>query len=382
MLKKLWVFILLVLPVQYCFANEVIELEKIVVTPYKTAVVETLNPSSVDVISVEEANSQGIFTLTEAIKDIPSLSYATTGSLGGETGVFIRGANSAHTQVMLDGIKLYDPIVTSAYFFGYNYMSLDNLDKIEVLKGPYSSLYGSDSIGGTISLLTHKGQGDPTASYTQEFGSYKTFREMFTAQGELDKLAYSLSVSRSDVDAFYSGKYKDGNYEKDPFHNTNSSLRLDYALTDDIEVGLLANYTYAKYEYDISGGTDDNDNYGYFHQGVGGINLKHQLSDYFSYKAIFGYTRTYRKTWEDANTYGWYDGRTYQAKWQGDYQLCNFDKIIFGFDYLRELGESRSDYIDWWTSLPTISLSPKERSNTKGLIFPRKSGHFEELVVG
>ena len=360
MAGKFLVFLLVFLPIQFCFADETIELEKIVVTPYKTAVSASSNPSSTDVILVEELNDEGVFSLIDAIKDIPSLSYATTGSLGGVTGVNIRGAESSHTQVMLDGIKLYDPIVTSAYFYGYTYMSLDNLERVEVLKGPYSSLYGSDSIGGTISLLTHKGEGKPTFSFTQEFGSYQTYREKLSSQGEIDKLAYSLSVSQTDVNAFYSGKYKDGNHEKDPYHNFNSSLRLDYTLTDDIDVGLLTDYTYAKYEYDASGGTDDDDNYAYFYQGVGGINLKHQLSDCFSHKVIFGYTRTYRKDWQSEITHGWYNGKTYQAKWQGDYQLCDFDQIIFGFDYLRELGESRSDY------LGGPSLSPKERSNTKG----------------
>ena len=366
MTKKFLVFFLLFLPIQFCFADQIIELEKIVVTPYKTAISTSLNPSSTDVILAEELNDEGVFSLINAIKDISSLSHATTGGLGGETGVFIRGAGSSHTQVLIDGIKLYDPIVTAGYFYGCTYMSLDNLERVEVLKGPYSSLYGSDSIGGTISLLTHKGEGEPSFSFTQEFGSYQTYREKLSSQGEIDKLAYSLSVSQTDVNAFYSGKYKDGNYEKDPYHNFNSSLRLDYALTNDIDVGLIMDYIYAKYEYDATSWTppylptDDEDNYAYFYQGVGGVNLKHQLSDNFSHKIILGYTRTYRKTWEDASTHGWYNGKTYQAKWQGDYQLCDFDQIIFGFDYLRELGESRSDY------LGGLSLSPKERSNTKG----------------
>jgi len=374
MTKKFLVFFLLFFPIQFCFADQIIELEKIVVTPYKTAISTSLNPSSTDVILAEELNDEGVFSLINAIKDISSLSYATTGSLGGVTGVNIRGAESSHTQVMLDGIKLYDPIVTAGYFYGYNYMSVDNLERVEVLKGPYSSLYGSDSIGGTISLLTHKGEGEPTVSFTQEFGSYQTYREKLSSQGEIERLAYSLSVSQTDINAFYSGKYKDGNHEKDPYHNFNSSLRLDYSLTDDIDVGLLTNYTYAKYEYDASGGIDDENNYAYFYQGVGGINLKHQLSDNFFHKAILGYTRTYRKTWESSDTNAWYNGKTYQMKWQGDYQVYDFDKIIFGFDYLRELGESH-----YFSSRP--SVNPKETSNTKGYYIENIFTPFDNLFL-
>jgi len=366
MAKRFLIFFLVFFPIQICLAEETIDLEKIVVTPYKTAVSASLNPSSTDVILVEELNTKGIFSLADAIGDIPSLSYATTGGLAGVTGVFIRGADSDHTQVLFDGIKLYDPIVTSAYFHGYAYMSLDNLEKIEVLKGPYSSLYGSDSVGGTISLLTHKGQGKPTFSYTQELGSYQTYREKLSSQGEMDKLAYSLSLSKTDINSSYSSKYKNGNHEKDPFNNFNSSLRLDYGLTDDIDIGLLTNYTYAKYEHDGDNGwptytpADDFDDYAYFYQGIGAVNLNHEITDLFSHKITLGYTRTYRKDWQSQIIHGWYNGKTYQAKWQGDYQLCDFDQIIFGFDYLRELGESR------WDSAWGTSLSPKKRSNTKG----------------
>jgi len=362
MTKKFFMVFLGILPIQLCFAGQTIKLGQIVVTPYKTAISTSLNPSSTDIVNVDEKTSNGVFTLLDSLKDIPSLSYSVTGGSGGVTGVYIRGAESWHTQVLLDGIKLYDPIVTSGYFYGYNYMSLDNLEKIEILKGPYSSLYGSGSIGGTINLLTHKGKGKPTFSFTQEFGSYQTYREVFSSQGEINKLAYSFSVSKDDINGFYSAKYKNGNHEKDPYHNLNSSVRLDYELTNNVNIGLLTDYTYAKYEYDATSWsppylpTDDNDNHAYFYQGVGEINLKHQPSDNFYYKIILGWTRTYRKGRESSSSNNWYNGKTYQAKWQGNYQVCDFDKIILGFDYLRERGEG------FWA--PTYT--PKATANTKG----------------
>jgi len=344
-----------------------LDLGKIVISPYKTAVKRSLNPSSTDIILVDDMNNQGIFSLKDAIKNIPSLSYQTTGGIGGVTGLHIRGAEAHHTQVLIDGIQLYDPIVTSRYFYGYNYMSLDNLERIEVLKGPYSSLYGSDSIGGTISLMTKKGRGKPTISFTQEIGSYQTYREKLSSQGEIDKFAYSLSVSKVDINSFYSAKFKNGNHEEDPFHNLNSCLRIDYTLADNIDIGLMTNYVYAKYEYDGDSGwpsylpADSDNKLSRFHQGVNRINLDHRITDFFSHKVIMGYTRTYRKDWTSESANSWFNGETYQAKWQGDYRLCDFDKIIFGFDYLRELGESRSFDPTWGNS-----TSPIERNNSKG----------------
>lgn len=338
------------------FSQEV-HLERIVVTPYKVVVSEAINPSSTNIISVEELQKQGVFSLKNAIEDISSLSYAITGSWGGDTGVFIRGAGSNHTQVLLDGIRIYDPIVTSAYFYGYNYMSLDNIDKIEVLKGPFSTLYGSDSIGGTISLITNKGKGNPSSSYLQEFGSNQITREMFSSEGKIDDFAYSVSLSKTDVRKSYAGKYKNGNQETDPYHNFNSSMRLDYAFNDDVDVSLLTDYTYAKYDYDAWGGTDDKDNYAYFHQGIGGLNLNHRATDSFSHKTTLGYTRTHRKGWESSTSDYWYDGKTYQVKWQGDYRVCDINKLIVGIDYLREQGQG--NWNPW-------SKSPKRTSNSKG----------------
>lgn len=369
-MQRHFLFLVVLVTLQLFFINglmaEPIELEQIVVTPQRTNTAVSQNPSATDVVFAEQARSQGFSTLTDAIKDIPSLSYATTGSLGGVTTVFIRGADSEHTQVVLDDIRLYDPVVTSAFFYGYNHMSLDNLERVEVSKGPFSSLYGSDSIGGTINMITRKGKGRPTVSYTQEFGSYQTSREALSSQGKVKDLAYSFSISQREVRDFFSARRKNGNPETDPYKNINSSLRLDYALGEDIEVGLLTDYTYAKYEYDGDSGfpnyipSDDNDNQASYHQGVVGVNFNQKLNDVFSHKATLGYTRIYRRDWQSETTHAWYDGKTYQGKWLADYQLFDFDKLIVGFDYLRELGESRYFYSSG------ISTSPKETNQTKG----------------
>ncbi|PIP18894.1 MAG: hypothetical protein COX41_05810, partial [Candidatus Omnitrophica bacterium CG23_combo_of_CG06-09_8_20_14_all_41_10] len=102
-----------------------VELEKIIVTPYRTAVSIDQGAASVDVISASSALSEGKFSLTDALKDLSSVDYTTSGGAAGDTSFYIRGANPEHTQVLLDGIKLYDPISTSGYFYAYNYMGFD-----------------------------------------------------------------------------------------------------------------------------------------------------------------------------------------------------------------------------------------------------------------
>jgi vitamin B12 transporter len=346
-------------------ADEVktVELEPIVVTPYRTAIDAGISPAATDIIYIEDSQREGKRTFTDAIKNITSLSYATSGGMGGDTSIYIRGAQAYHTQVMLDGIKIYDPISTQGYFYASNYMSLDNIERIEVAKGPYSSLYGSGSIGGTINLTPRRGQGKPSFSYLQEGGSYDALRGVFSAQGEIEKLDYALSTSWTSIKGFYAAR-KDENPDKDPYRDFNSSLNLNYAVTDSVELGLVTDYTYSKYSYDgfdtVTWDPADANNNAHFHQGVMGLNLNHIINDLFSHKISTGYTRTYRKSWEDELTHGWYNAKTYQAKWKGDFQIYNFNKIIVGFDYLREAGENRWD--DMWGT----SLTPKRTTNTKG----------------
>jgi len=365
-IKKFLFFMVLGLVVYLKAQAADVDLEKIVVTPYKSGVSSSLSPASCDVIQADAASGEGKISVTDAIKNITGLHYTVSGGVAGETAIFIRGAGSQETQVLLEGIKLYDPIVTSGYFYGYNYMSLDNLEKIEVLKGPYSSLYGSGGIGGTISLITEKGRGKPQFSYLQEAGSYGTYLEKISLIGSLDKLAYTFSLSRVDINSFYSTRYKNGNHERDPYHDINPSFRLDYDFTDTISATLLNNFTYAKYEYDGSaytppyGPADDDDNRANFYQNVGGFIINHRLSDKFSHKFTFGYTRTDRNSWEDINTDSWYMGKTYQLKWEGKYDICDWDGLIFGFDHLKEIGES------WYKGIYGISVTPKIDAATRG----------------
>lgn len=350
----------------FSFAQaEDVSLEKIVVTPYRSGVSTQENPSSTTVINVDEQESAGKFSFVDLIKGTQGVDYAVTGGLEGISSIYIRGADSYQTQLMVDGVRVYDTINTQGYFAYYNYLSLDNLDKVEVSRGPFSSLYGSQSIGGSINMITHKGSGKPTFSYLQEFGSYDTYREKIASQGKIDKLAYSLGVSRVDVNSFYSAKYKNGNHERDPFRNTNTSLRLDYALTDNLGIGVSQRYAYAKYNYD-DGNTvppsDDLDNTARYHQNIGAFYLNNRINDLISHKFTYGFVGIQRKGWEGYNAFVggesnyWFDSRSNQFKYEFNYKPAKFYEALVGFEYTGERGEY------YWDG-----YEPKHRANSKGV---------------
>jgi len=119
---------------------------------------ETQMTSSVYVLEQDDIENRGNLRAVDVIRNIPGVEVVQTGVVGGTASIFIRGAESRHTVVMIDGVKIYDPTAPSRSF---NLATLNSLDieRVEVLKGAQSVLYGSDAIGGVINIITKKGEG-------------------------------------------------------------------------------------------------------------------------------------------------------------------------------------------------------------------------------
>ncbi|MBU0710219.1 MAG: TonB-dependent receptor plug domain-containing protein, partial [Candidatus Omnitrophica bacterium] len=344
---------------------ENVGLDKIVVTPYRMEIHSENSSLSTEEIDVREAEKKGVSLLKNVLAESSSIVSASSGGLGGDTSIFLRGHNSHHTRFMLDGIKIYDPISTTAYY-SFTHFHLQGIEEIEISKGPQSSLYGSDAIGGVISLFTKKGIGEPKFSFKQKVGSYNTYEESLDFSGEHKNLGYYLGIARTDIGGFSLAKEKNNNTERDPYHNLNASLRLDYEFSDKTTLNLITRYIYAKYEYDGSSWTppylptDDNDNYAYDNEAIVGFKLKQYINDKLDYKLILSKTNVYRKSWEDISSDSYYLGDTYQVDNQLDLKLADCYKIIIGFDYLREKGDS------YRVDSGTVSDFPKETANNRG----------------
>ncbi|MBN2831358.1 MAG: TonB-dependent receptor, partial [Candidatus Omnitrophica bacterium] len=174
----------------------------------------------------------------------------------------------------------------------------------------------------------------------------------------MGKFAYSFGVSRVDVRSFYSAKYKNGNHERDPFGNTNTSLRLDYEINDNFDIGVAHRYAYAKYDYDASwpAVADDFDNTGRFHQNIGSFYLNNKVNDFLSHKFTYGVVDIQRRGWEGDTDY-WYRGKSNQFKYALDYKPAALYNAIIGYEYVGDKGES------YWK--PTNE--PKHRANSKSV---------------
>ena len=150
--------------------------------------------SSVTVLTERTLEQQQRRTVPDALQQVPGLNVVQTGGPGGQTSVFIRGANSNHTKVLIDGIDATDPSNGNGSF-DFGQLLTDDLARIEVLRGPQSGLYGSDAIGGVVSFTTRRGEGPARASLRLEGGSFGTFSQSGRISGSENGFDYSVSVS-------------------------------------------------------------------------------------------------------------------------------------------------------------------------------------------
>src|SRR6202023_1123873 len=132
--------------------------------------------SSITVVTAADIEARQERTFADVLKDIPGLNVVQTGGPGGETSVFMRGTNSNHTKVFIDGIDVSDPSnATGAFDFGQ--LLTQDIERVEVLRGPQSGLYGSDAIGGVINVITKSGSGPMQLSASVEGGTFASFNQ-------------------------------------------------------------------------------------------------------------------------------------------------------------------------------------------------------------
>jgi len=179
-------------------------------------------------IDSEEIQRSQSVSLTQALSTIPGVMAQEYGGRGSYAQFSIRGNTAAHTLYLLDGIRINTQGAADAKTF-LSYASTSGLGSIEVARGPQSALYGADGIGGVVSMESERGKGKPSIILTSELGSFSTFRERVASQGEIDKLAYSLSYEREDTA---------NDLPHNDFTSNQYALRLDTDLSQDFSIRL------------------------------------------------------------------------------------------------------------------------------------------------
>jgi vitamin B12 transporter len=188
--------------------------------------------TSASVITANDIQAKQAETVLEALRDVPGLDVVQTGSRGTNTSVFIRGSESEHVLVLIDGVEVNS---TTLGAFNFAHLTTENVERIEVLRGAGGTLYGSQAVGGVINIITKKGRGPLEIGLSAEGGNQQTHREVFTLRGGAGKFGYSLSGARLGTDGFHR--------ENDDYRNFATSGRLDYQVTEDASLKGIFHFT-------------------------------------------------------------------------------------------------------------------------------------------
>jgi vitamin B12 transporter len=207
------------------------EAEPIVVTATRSDIPLDLSPASASVINSEDFEQKQIERVSDALREVPGLSVVQTGTAGQLTSVFTRGLRSEHTQVLLDGIPINQGLQGA---FNFADLTIDDIDRIEVVRGPQSTLYGPRALAGVIQIFTKQGTGPPGAMVAAEGGSYDTFREWGESNGKIGDFDYSIGSSRLDTD----NARPNNNYR-----NTAAITDVGWSPNEQLRIGSLFTYS-------------------------------------------------------------------------------------------------------------------------------------------
>ncbi len=211
-------------------AEEARTLDPLVVTATKTETRASELGASVTVVTGEDFQTYQYPTVDEALRAVPGVEIRRSGSLGKTSSITIRGANSKQVQVLVDGVRVKSPTLGEV---DLSDISPDLIDRIEVIRGPQSTLYGADAIGGVINIITRKGKG-PFAGYaSQEAGSRDTYASRAGVSGAWEILDYALGASHRE---------SNGQFTNDDSHQDAVSLRLGATLPARSAVGFTLRY--------------------------------------------------------------------------------------------------------------------------------------------
>lgn len=220
-------------------------LTEVVVTATRLPAIVADTPGArvIDRAAIEQ---RGAVFAADILHDVPGLSVVRSGAFGGVAQVRIRGATPGKTLVLVDGAPVNDPAEVNGAF-DFSGLELSDIDRIEVLSGPQSSLWGSDAIGGVIAFTTRELDG---FGLDLEAGSYETVRGRLAAGVSTERYGFGAWVSHFDTDGISAADAADGNPEPDGFTSTTMGARGRYAVTPGVAVDGSVRWTDSEVDLD------------------------------------------------------------------------------------------------------------------------------------
>jgi vitamin B12 transporter len=253
--------------------------ETVIVTATRTEAPADQTGASVSVFTAADLDRRQVPLVADLLRSTPGATVIRTGGLGTVTSLFVRGGESNHNKVLLDGMPLNEPGGT----FNFSNLTTENLERIEIVRGAQSALFGSDAMASVVQLFTKRPDGadqHPHASVSLEGGTYNTVRGGASVSGASGRTTYTAGVSRFTTD----------NQEpNNRFENTSLSANLGVALSDTATLRVIARgeREHVGTPGQTAFGRPDMDAFFERHDGTGGVTFDQQLTARFRQRAMY-----------------------------------------------------------------------------------------------
>ncbi|WP_239807319.1 TonB-dependent receptor plug domain-containing protein [Croceicoccus hydrothermalis] len=301
----------------------------IVVTALRTPVPQDRVSSSVTVLDEAAIVENQSITLTDILLRTPGINLSRNGGYGTTTSLRIRGADGGQTVMVLDGMRLSDPSSTAGGF-GFANLFLDDAERIEILRGPQSILWGSDAIGGVVNVTTRKPEKSLEGSFAAEGGSHETFSARAGVGGTSDALDWRLAGSTFTTDGISA---RAGGTEDDGYRRNAASGTVTALLAPHVSLDLRGYYSDARNDFDSFAG--DSPSFGLTKEWSGYVGLNFALlGGRFTNRLAVMQSVTDRRNYDptrdvrplnfDAH------GRVRRFEYQGTYSFSDAIQFLFG----------------------------------------------------
>lgn len=306
--------------------------------------------SSVSIITSEEIDALGFDFAVDAIASAPGVTVNQNGAFGGVASVRIRGAATSQSLVLIDGVPVNDPSLSSG---GFDFARIDteNIERIEILKGPQSTLWGSDAIGGVISIITKDPEAGFGGSAFAEYGSFNTFRGGAAVENSNETGDFRLAVTGTSSDGISKADENNGNSEEDPYDAFTVSAKggLNFGEAR-VSANLLWSDAEAEYDafvFGAQGNVGDGDRASETEEISGNISIATPLFDgKLQNHVLIGYSEITRDNFSNGVLSFGGEGDRTVFRYQGTLDINDANTLAFGLEREETVSGSNDTSID------------------------------------
>lgn len=312
--------------------------ETIVVTATRTAISVDDSLAAVSVIDRHQIEQLQPADFLDLLSLTPGVDVSKNGGRGANASLFLRGTNSGHVLVLVDGVRIGS---STLGLVSLQNIDPDHIERVEIIRGPRSSLYGSEAVGGVIQIFTRKPEGDFSPVLSVGIGSNNTAESSFAVGGKWSDTTLGFSVSHLETDGIDSHVF-DGNTDSDDdkFRNTSANVTIGHSFANGAEFSFNLNQSSGENDYDQGNGFAPDpaaSPYGKFK--VNSANAAIALpvnSIWLSTLSISQSDDENQIRDHNINKFDEFNTHRKQASWQNDIQVTDSYLFTLGYDYYQD----------------------------------------------